>query len=155
MNKSNPNNSNDRRIGLNIQYLATHVKQLKHNKDSAICVRGVDKFKNFLADKPAIKDLDSNHLILLSRYVEGGGDNRAFLRVFCSKFLNLLCRIILSNSIKDYTSSIFIMKKNVLNETTFISNGHGEFFIEFLFFSASSKNFFSLISWYDRIISLK
>jgi len=80
-----------------------------------------------------IKDLDSYDLILLSRYVDGGGDNRGFLRVFCSKFLNLLCRIILSNSIKDYTSSIFIMKKNVLNETTFISNGHGEFFIEFLF----------------------
>ena len=60
LHKSNPNNSNDRRIGLNIQYLATHVKQLKHNKDSAICVRGVDKFKNFLADKPAIKDLSSN-----------------------------------------------------------------------------------------------
>ena len=60
MHKSNPNNSNDRRIGLNIQYLATHVKQLKHNKDSAICVRGVDKFKNFLVDKPAIKDLSSN-----------------------------------------------------------------------------------------------
>ena len=59
LHKSNPNNSNDRRIGLNIQYLATHVKQLKHNKDSAICVRGVDKFKNFLADKPAFKDLCS------------------------------------------------------------------------------------------------
>jgi len=80
-----------------------------------------------------IKDLDNYDLILLSRYVDGGGDNRDFLRVLCSKLLNLLCRVILSNSIKDYTSSIFIMKKNVLNETNLISNGHGEFFIEFLF----------------------
>ena len=60
LHRSKPNKSSDRRIGLNFQYLATHVKQLKHNKDSAICVRGVDKFKNFLADKPAIKDLSSN-----------------------------------------------------------------------------------------------
>lgn len=80
-----------------------------------------------------INDLNHYDLVLLSRYVSGGGDKRHFIRVFCSKILNLFCRIILSNAIKDYTSSIFIMKKNVLNETTFISNGHGEFFIEFLF----------------------
>ena len=56
---SNSNKSNDRRIGLNIQYLATHVKQTKHDNDSAICVRGFDKYNNFNLDKPAERDLDS------------------------------------------------------------------------------------------------
>ena len=55
---SKPNTSSDRRIGLNFQYLATHVKQTKHNNDSAICVRGFDKYNNFKIDKPATKDLD-------------------------------------------------------------------------------------------------
>ena len=58
LHKSNPNISDDRRIGLNIQYLATNVRQLKHNRDSAICVRGKDEYKNFSSDKPANNDLD-------------------------------------------------------------------------------------------------
>ncbi len=58
LHKSNPNNSDDRRIGVNIQYLATNVKQLKHNKDSAICVRGIDKFNHFFKDVPASTDLE-------------------------------------------------------------------------------------------------
>ena len=36
------NKSDDRRIGLNVQYLAPHVKQTKHNLDTAMLVRGVD-----------------------------------------------------------------------------------------------------------------
>ena len=55
---SMPNNSNDRRIGLNIQYLAPHVRQTKHDLDTAILVRGVDKYGNFGVDQPAQSDLD-------------------------------------------------------------------------------------------------
>ena len=74
-----------------------------------------------------------NDLIILSRYVNGGGDERDSLRVYCSKYLNFLCRLILSNKIKDYTSSIFIMKRSIINEATLLGYGHGEFFIEFLY----------------------
>ena len=80
-----------------------------------------------------INELRENDLILLSRYVEGGSDERTFLRVICSRSINYLCRIILGNKIKDYTSSIFIMKRKVLNETTLLGYGHGDFFIEFLY----------------------
>ena len=41
---SMPNKSYDRRIGFNIQYVATHVKQMKNDTDTAICVRGIDKY---------------------------------------------------------------------------------------------------------------
>lgn len=55
---SMPNNSNDRRIGLNIQYLASHVRQTKHNMDTAMLIRGKDKHNNFGTDLPATRDLD-------------------------------------------------------------------------------------------------
>ena len=58
LHRSKSNKSSDRRIGLNFQYLATHVKQTKHDNDSAICVRGFDKYNNFKIDQPATKDLD-------------------------------------------------------------------------------------------------
>ena len=53
---SMPNKSNDRRIGFNIQYVATHVKQMKNDTDTAICVRGIDKYNNFGIDIPAVSD---------------------------------------------------------------------------------------------------
>jgi len=73
-----------------------------------------------------------NDLVILSRYISGGGDQRNLIRVLCSKYFNILCRIILTLSIKDFTSSIFLMKRKIINEVTFLGYGHGEFFIEFL-----------------------
>lgn len=55
---SMPNSSPDRRIGLNIQYLAPHVRQTKHDLDTAMLVRGTDRFKNFGQDLPAENDLE-------------------------------------------------------------------------------------------------
>ncbi len=81
-----------------------------------------------------IKELKSdNDLILMSRFVEGGGDNRIFIRSFCSKYFNIFCRAIFRIPIKDLTSSIFLMKRKILDEVTFLGYGHGEFFLEFLY----------------------
>ena len=55
---SMPNESGDRRIGLNVQYLAAHVRQTMHDLDSAILVRGEDRYRNFETDIPAESDLD-------------------------------------------------------------------------------------------------
>ena len=74
----------------------------------------------------------NNDLVILSRYIAGGGDQRNLIRVICSKYFNILCRIVLTPSIKDFTSSIFLMKRQIINEVTFLGYGHGEFFIEFL-----------------------
>jgi len=80
------------------------------------------------------KVLESNNdIVILSRYVDGGGDERNSIRVFCSKYFNLFCRIVLTGSIKDYTSSIFLMKRKIIDEVTILGYGHGEFFIEFLY----------------------
>ena len=58
MHASTPNQSNDRRIGLNVQYIAPHVRQTKHEMDSAILVRGTDEYQHFKKDELASTDLD-------------------------------------------------------------------------------------------------
>ena len=87
------------------------------------------------------KKLNSdNDIVVLSRYVTGGGDERIWLRAICSKFFNMLCRLILRAPIKDFTSSIFLMKREVMDDVTFLGYGHGEFFLEFLY-NAYKKGF--------------
>jgi hypothetical protein len=55
---SNPNTSDDRRIGFAIRYLPTHVRQVVGEKDSAMLVRGVDSYGNFELETPPAADLD-------------------------------------------------------------------------------------------------
>tara|TARA_Y100000741_G_scaffold343772_1_gene307839 strand:+ start:1474 stop:2169 length:696 start_codon:yes stop_codon:yes gene_type:complete len=83
--------------------------------------------------KEMINKLNEYDVVLLSRYVEGGGDQRSRMRVLSSKVINFICRLILGSEIKDYTSSIFLMRKEVLKYGVPIAYGHGEFFIEFLY----------------------
>jgi len=58
LHSSGPNESDDRRIGLNVQYLATHMRQTKNTADSAMLVRGKDEFGHFAEDLAATSDLD-------------------------------------------------------------------------------------------------
>ena len=46
----------------------------------------------------------------------------------------------LGTPIKDFTSSIFLMKRKVMDEVTFLGYGHGDFFLEFLH-NAYKKDF--------------
>ena len=50
---SHPNTSAGRRIGLNIQYITPKMKQIKAKTDSAMLIRGQDRFGHFGADIPA------------------------------------------------------------------------------------------------------
>jgi ectoine hydroxylase-related dioxygenase (phytanoyl-CoA dioxygenase family) len=54
---SAPNRSDDRRIGLAIRYIPTHVRQTKQ-RDSAMLVRGVDQFGHFDLEPRPRRDLD-------------------------------------------------------------------------------------------------
>lgn len=58
LHSSFPNTSNDRRIGVNVQYLAPSMRQTKHDRDTAILMRGEDRFGHFGMDMPAEEDLD-------------------------------------------------------------------------------------------------
>jgi len=58
---SDANRSNDRRIGLAIRYIPTYVRQTKV-RDSAMLVRGTDKFHNFDPEPRPKGDLDESAL---------------------------------------------------------------------------------------------
>ena len=84
--------------------------------------------------------LEKNDIVILSRYVDGGTDLRSKQRILSSQLINFFCRLILSNKIKDYTSGIFLMKREVLLSAVPIGNGHGEFFIEFIYKAHKAGN---------------
>jgi len=79
-----------------------------------------------------INKLSSSDIILLSRYVDGGMDQRNIMRVMSSRLINGLARIILRSNIKDLSSGIFVMHRHVLLDVVPVATGHGEFFVEFL-----------------------
>ena len=58
LHSSMPNGSDERRIGFNAQYIATHVRQTQHERDTAILVCGADAYGHFGSDIPAGVDLD-------------------------------------------------------------------------------------------------
>lgn len=81
---SEPNRSNNRRIGLAIRYIPTDVRQLKV-RDSATLVRGVDRDGNFDLEPRPKRDLDdaalAAHADAVGRQVKAlysGTDKQAF-----------------------------------------------------------------------------
>ena len=74
---SAPNHGDDRRIGLNVQYIAPHVRQTKHDLDTALLVRGKDTYKHFGQDIGAVTDFDpvavKRHAELQKLYLETAG----------------------------------------------------------------------------------
>ena len=87
------------------------------------------------------KKLDEGHdVAFLSRYIKGGGDERIFIRSIASKSINLLSKMILRIPYNDFTSGIFLMKKNLLYLTNEILTGYAEWFIDFIYI-AHKKNY--------------
>ncbi len=81
---SEPNRSDDRRIGLAIRYIPTDVCQLKV-RDSATLVRGIDRYGNFDHEPRPHRDLDERalaaHADAVGRQVKAlysGTDKTAF-----------------------------------------------------------------------------
>ncbi len=62
---SPPNRSNDRRYGLAIRYVAPHVRQMD-SRDSALLVRGEDRFGYFRSDPVPTRDMDPDILDAIS-----------------------------------------------------------------------------------------
>lgn len=54
---SEPNRSDDRRIGLALRYIPTHVRQVAGARDSATLVRGVDTYRHFDHEQAPESDL--------------------------------------------------------------------------------------------------
>ncbi len=68
---SEPNRADWPRIGLAIRYVPTHVRQISGEKDSALLVRGTDRFHHFEHETPPEDDLHpdavARHQAILDR----------------------------------------------------------------------------------------
>ena len=69
----------------------------------------------------------------LSRYISDAGDQRIFLRAFASKAINLASRFLLRIPFHDFTSGIFLMKRELFDHVEIKITGYAEWFIEFIY----------------------
>ena len=79
-----------------------------------------------------LQNLNGADIVILSRYVAEGKDERNKIRVIASYLLNKFSKLILRSKINDLSSGIFLMKREVLNDVVPVAKGHGEFMMEFL-----------------------
>ena len=98
-----------------------------------------------------INELQSNDLVILSRFLEGGKDERNFVRKWSSYILNKITKFVLRSKINDLSSGIFVMKRAVLLDTLPIASGHGEFMIEFLYNAERKGNIIKELAYTQPI----
>jgi hypothetical protein len=72
-------------------------------------------------------------VVVASRFVEGGADERAALRVWASRAVNGLAGLVLGGGVKDYDSNVAVVRRTVFDRVQFNPRGYGEYFIEFLY----------------------
>jgi len=94
-----------------------------------------------------IRNLENNDIVILSRFVDGGKDERNMIRKWSSYILNKFTKFVLNSKINDLSSGIFVMNKKVLLDTLPIASGHGEFMIEFLYNAERRGNKIKEISY--------
>ena len=87
-----------------------------------------------------LQNLNGADIVILSRYVAEGKDERNKIRVIASYLLNKFSKLILRSKINDLSSGIFLMKREVLNDVVPVAKGHGEFMIEFLYKAEKKGN---------------
>ncbi|MDD1664702.1 MAG: glycosyltransferase [Methanomicrobiales archaeon] len=80
-----------------------------------------------------IGELASHDVVVASRYVDGGRDERPWFRVITSRLLNRMAQLLLGHGVLDYDSGIFVMRRSVLDKVLPSPAGYGEYFIEFIY----------------------
>ncbi len=77
----------------------------------------------------SLKECD---VVIGSRYIKDGKDDRDPSRVFTSRFINRLASLVLDYGILDYDSGFILMHRYVLDSVSLTPSGYGAYFIEFL-----------------------
>ncbi len=80
-----------------------------------------------------LEALQSCDVVIGSRYVRGGKDERAPSRVLSSRLVNRLAGLVLGKGIQDYDSGFILMHRSVLDSVSFPPAGYGAYFIEFIY----------------------
>jgi dolichol-phosphate mannosyltransferase len=80
-----------------------------------------------------LETLDRCDVVIGSRYVAGGKDDRDPSRVLTSRFINRFASLVLGQGIQDYDSGFILMHRRVLDSVSLSPSGYGAYFIEFIY----------------------
>ncbi len=80
-----------------------------------------------------LETLNGCDVVIGSRYVKGGKDDRDPSRVLTSRLINRMASLILGHGILDYDSGFILMHRNVLDVVSLTPAGYGAYFIEFIY----------------------
>ncbi len=80
-----------------------------------------------------IEELSDHDVVIGSRYAPGGSDNRHWLRVMASRFINRFAGLVLGYGIRDYDSGFVVLRRSVFDKVSIIPTGYGAYFMEFLY----------------------
>lgn len=80
-----------------------------------------------------IEALAAHDLVIASRYVAGGGDERDLVRVTASRLVNWFARLVLDGSIRDYSSNFILLRRPLLDHIHLLPVGFGEFCIDLVY----------------------
>jgi hypothetical protein len=72
-------------------------------------------------------------VVIGSRYVAGGGDDRPRFRVMTSRWVNGLATLVLGGGVKDYDSGFIVVRREVFDRVTLLPVGYGAYFIDFIY----------------------
>lgn len=80
-----------------------------------------------------LEHLKACDVVIGSRYMKGGKDDRNASRVWTSRLINRMATLVLGHGILDYDSGFILMHRNVLDAVSLIPSGYGAYFIEFIY----------------------
>jgi dolichol-phosphate mannosyltransferase len=80
-----------------------------------------------------LSTLNTCDVVIGSRYVAGGKDDRAPSRVITSRFINRMAGFVLGYGIQDYDSGFILMHRHVLDCVSLTPSGYGAYFIQFIY----------------------
>lgn len=80
-----------------------------------------------------LERLQDCDVVIGSRYIEGGKDDRSASRVLTSRLINRMAALVLGYGIRDYDSGFILMHRNVLDAVSLMPAGYGAYFIEFIY----------------------
>ena len=80
-----------------------------------------------------LETLKTCDVVIGSRYVKGGRDDRDASRVLTSRLVNRLASLVLGHGILDYDSGFILMHRHVLDSVSLTPAGYGAYFIEFIY----------------------
>lgn len=109
------------------------LRGVVESKGEIICWMDTGMYYLLEEYKKMINCLEKYDIVILSRYIKGGIDKRNKIRSFSSLMLNLFCRFIFSNAIKDYSSGLFVLKRSALDTELPDGKGYGEYIIKYLY----------------------